>query len=144
MPWASSAHFIHQASSARFLLPYLFHSHWFLLNPLDFLGPITTSLPFGLIGLYANLMNLLIPFLGFPGPFYFFSISYNSHEFTTSFRRLPRLICFLPSHLLFLWACWPLFLPFWLEDLCFTIFSPHLFHFVRLLLPLGSFVKIGH
>ena len=59
---------------------------------------------FGLIGLYDNLMNLLIPFLGFPGPFYLFSISYNSHGFTTSFLGLPRPICFLPGHLLFLWA----------------------------------------
>ena len=35
-PWASSAHFIPQASSVHFLLSYIFHSHWFLLNPLDF------------------------------------------------------------------------------------------------------------
>ena len=45
IPWASSAHFIPQASLAHFLLPYLFHSHGFLLNSLGFLGPITTSLP---------------------------------------------------------------------------------------------------
>ena len=46
MPWASLAHFIPRAFLAYFLLlPYLFHSHGFLLNPLDFLDPITTSLP---------------------------------------------------------------------------------------------------
>ena len=44
-----------------------FHFHGFLLNSLGFLGPITTSLPFGLIGLYANPMDILIPFLGFLG-----------------------------------------------------------------------------
>ena len=101
---ARPAHFIPRASSTHFLLPYLFYSHEFLLNPLGFPGPITTFLPFGLIGLYANLMNLLIPFLGFLDPFYLFSISYNSHGFTTSFLRLPWPICFLPGHLLFLWA----------------------------------------
>ena len=105
MPWASSAHFIPWASSTHFLLPYLFHFHGFLLNLLGFLDPITTSLSFVLIGLYANPMNLLIPFLGFPGPFYFFSISYNSHGFTTSFLGFLGPICFLPSHLLFLWTC---------------------------------------
>ena len=107
-------------------------------------GPITTSLPFGFIGFYANLMNLLIPFLGFPDPFYFFSIFYNSHGFTTLFLKLPWLICFLSGNLLFLWACWLLFPPFWPDDLCFTIFSPHLFHFVGFLLPLGPLVKSGH
>ena len=85
VPWASLAHFIPWASSAHFILPYLFHSHGFLLNLLGFPDPITTSLPFGLIGFCANPMNLLIPFLDLPNPFYFLSISYNSHEFTTSF-----------------------------------------------------------
>ena len=85
---------------------------WIFANPLGFPGPITTSLSFKLIGLYSNPMNLLIPFLGFLGPFYLFSISYNSHGFTTSFLRLPRPICFLPGHLLFLWTCWPSFLLF--------------------------------
>ena len=102
---ARPAHFIPRASSTHFLLPYLFYSHEFLLNPLGFPGPITTFLPFGLIGLYANLMNLLIPFLGFLDPFYLFSISYNFHRFITSFLRLSWLICFLPGHLLFLWVC---------------------------------------
>ena len=105
MPWAFSAYFIPWASLAHFLLPYLFHSHGFLLNPLGFHGPITTSLSFGLIGLYGNPMNLLIPFLGFPSPFYFFSISYNSYRFITSFLGLPWPICLFPGHLLFLWTC---------------------------------------
>ena len=69
-----------------------------------FPNPIATSLPFGLIGLCANPMNLPIHFLGFPSPFYFLSISYISYGFTTSFLGLPRPICFLPWHLLFLWA----------------------------------------
>ena len=99
MPWASSAHFIPWASLAHFLLPYHFHSHGFLLNLLGFPGPITISLPFRLIGLYVNPMNLLIPFLGFPDSFYFFSISYNYHGFTPSFFGLPQPICFfLASH----------------------------------------------
>ena len=73
----------------------------FLLNPLGFLGPITISLPFGLIGLWANPMNLLIPFFRLPWPiFYFLSISYNSHGLTTSFLGLPRPIYFLLGHLL--------------------------------------------
>ena len=69
VPWAFSAHFIPCASLAHFILPYLFHSHGFLLNLLGFPGPITTSLPFRLIGLCVNPMNLLIPFLSFPSPF---------------------------------------------------------------------------
>ena len=74
--WASSFHvlgilgpFHSLGIFSHFILPYLFHSHGFLLNPLGFPNPITISLPFGLIGFCANPMNLLIPFLGFPGPF---------------------------------------------------------------------------
>ena len=44
---------------------------WVFAKSFGFPNPITTSLPFGFIGLYANHMNLLIPFLGFPDPFYF-------------------------------------------------------------------------
>ena len=50
---------------------------FFLLNPLGFPGIVTTSLPFGLIGLCANPI------------------------FTISFLGLPRSICFLSGHLLF-------------------------------------------
>ena len=69
MPWASLTHFIHRASSTHFLLPYLFHSHEFLLNPLGFPTQLPhpyLSLPFSLIGLYASATNLLIHFVGFP------------------------------------------------------------------------------
>ena len=45
LPWVSLANFIPQASLAHFLLPFLFHSHGFLLNPLGFPSPIITSLP---------------------------------------------------------------------------------------------------
>ena len=38
------AHFISQASSAHLFLFYLFYFHGLFLNPLDFLGPITTAL----------------------------------------------------------------------------------------------------
>ena len=73
----------------------------FLLNHSGFTGLITTSLPFRLIGLWANPMNLLIPFFRLPWPiFYFLSISYNSHGLTTLFLGLPRPICFLLGHLL--------------------------------------------
>ena len=95
---------------------------WVFAKSFGLPGPITTSLPFGLIGFCADPMNLLIPFLDFLGPVYFLSISYNSHGFTTSFLGFPRPICFLPSHLLILWVCWPLFLPFWSYGLYFTIF----------------------
>ena len=146
IPWASSAHFIPRASSTHFLLPYLFHSHGFLLNPLNFFGSITTSLPF--ITFWAS-WPLCQPyeftnsFLGLPRLNYFFSTSYYSHGFTTFIPWASSAHLLLPGHLLFLWACWPLFLPFWPAGFYFTIF-PHFLHIVGLLLPLGLFVKSGH
>ena len=84
VPWASSAHFVPWASLTCFIISYIFHSHGLLLNSLGFHGPITTSLPLGLLAfkttpftnsfLWASLTH-----------FYFLSISYNSHEPTTSF-----------------------------------------------------------
>ena len=50
IPEASLAHFIHWASLAHFIFFYLLHSHRFLLNPLNFLGLMTTSFAFGFIG----------------------------------------------------------------------------------------------
>ena len=81
----------------HFILPYLFHSHGFLLNPLKFPGPITTSLPFRLIGLCANPMNLLIPFLGFPSPFL---LSLHLLQFPWAYYFIPW--AFL-THLLSFW-----------------------------------------
>ena len=72
IPWASLAYFISWAFSAHFFFLYLFYSYELLLNPLGFptqlLHPYLL-LSFGLIGLYANTLNLLIHFLGFPNPF---------------------------------------------------------------------------
>ena len=108
---ASSAHFILWASSAHFIIPYLFHSK-FLINPLGFPSPITTSLPFGLIGLCANPINLLIHFLGFPGPFLLYL---HLLQFLWAYYFIPWAFS---THLLSFWplvtlrACWPLFLPF--------------------------------
>ena len=73
----------------------------FLLNLLGFPGSITTSLPFGLIGLYANTMNLLIPFLGFPNPFI---LSLNLLQFSWVYYFIPwasSTIFLFFGHLLF-------------------------------------------
>ena len=145
IPWASSTHFIHQASSAHCLLPYLFHSHEFLLNPLGFLGQLPHPyllLPFGLIGLYANPMNLLIHFLGFPDPFtsflpftipmgllLFFGFSWPICSFLATYY-----FCGPVDH----YSCHSSLLVFTL------LFSPHLFHIVGHFLPLVPFVKSGH
>ena len=144
--WASSTHFIPRASSAHFLLPYLFHSHGFLLNPLGFFGPITTSSPLITFRAYWPLCQpyeFINLFLGLPRLIYFFSTSYYSHGFTTFIPWASLAHLLLPGHLLFLWVCWSLFLPFWPVGFYFTIF-PHLLHIVGLLLPLGLFVKSGH
>ena len=77
----------------------------FLLNLLGFPGSITTSLPFGLIGLYANTMNLLIPFLGFPDPFI---LSLNLLQFSWVYYFIPwasSTIFFFFWPLIILWAC---------------------------------------
>ena len=106
--YASPFHyFISRASSAHLLLPYLFYSHRLFLDPFDFLGPITTYLPFITFWAYWPLgwpiefTNLV---LGLPRPIYLF---FYSHRITTLFIRLPRPIysffisfhsCGLPSH----------------------------------------------
>ena len=78
------------------LWPILFlHSHGLLLRFLGFLGLITISFTFGIYWpLYQP--HLLIPFFWAPlTNFCLHSISYNSHELTTSFFGLP-------------WACFSL------------------------------------
>ena len=69
VPWASSTHFVLWASLTCFILSYLLHSHGLLLNYLGF-----------------HSQFLLI--------FFFFYISYNSHEPTISFLG-ASLICLL-------------------------------------------------
>ena len=142
--WASSAYFIFWASSAHFILPYLLHSHGFLAKSFRLPSPITTSLPFKLLGLCANPMNLLIPFLGFFDPFL---LSLHLLQFSWAYYFIPwasstHLLSFWI--LIILWVCWPLFLPFWSNGLYFTIFFLHLFHIFGLLLPSGHLVKSGH
>jgi len=92
------AHFIPRASSAHLLLLHLFYSHRFLLNPLGFLGPTTTSLPLITLRAYWPLSQpngFTNSFLGRPRPIYFFFISYFSHGFTISLLRLSWPIYFL-------------------------------------------------
>ena len=136
IPWAFSAYFIPWASSAHFLLPYLFYSHGFLLNPLGFSGPITASLPLITFHAYwpsCQPYEFTNSFLGLPQLIYFFSTSYYFHGFTTFILGAFSAHLLLLGHLLFLWACWPLFLPFWPVGFYFTIF-PHLLHIIGLLL----------
>ena len=100
-------------------------------------------LPFELIGLYANPMDLLIHFLDFLGPFTFYLPLIILVGFTTSFIGLSRPICFFFATYYFLWACWLLFLLFRPAGLYFTIFSSYLLHIVELLLPLDLLSKVG-
>ena len=92
------AHFIHRAFSAHLLILYIFYSHGLLLNPLGFLSPTTTSLPFITFWIYWPLCQpyeFTYSLFGLPWPIYFFFTSYYSHGFATSFIGLPRPICFL-------------------------------------------------
>ena len=102
---AMPTHFILRASLAHLLLLYLFYSHRLLLNPLDFLGPITTSLPlitFQAYWLLSQPNEFINSFLELPwpiyflftSPIYFLFTSYCSYGFTTSFLKLSWLICF--------------------------------------------------
>ena len=91
-------HFIHRAFSTHLLLLYLFYSHGILLNPLGFLGPITTSLLLITFRAYWHLSQpneFTNSFLGLPWPIDFFVTSYCSHRFTTSLLGPPRPIYFL-------------------------------------------------
>ena len=65
----------------------------FLLNPLGFLGPITTSLPLITSWVYwplSQLNEFTNSFLGLPKLVYFLFTSYYFHGLTTSFIGLPR------------------------------------------------------
>ena len=100
VPWASSAHFVLWESLAHFILSYLFHSHKLLLNHLGFPGPITTSLPLGLLAFKPTPFTNSFLWAS-PTHFYFLSISYNSYELTTSFFGASLARCFLLGPSLF-------------------------------------------
>ena len=83
VPWASSAHFVPWASLTYFIISYIFHSHGLLLNSLGFHGPITTSLPLGLLAFKTTPFTNSFLWAS-PTHFYFLFVSYNSHGPTTS------------------------------------------------------------
>ena len=141
---AMPTHFILQASSVHLLLLYLFNSHRLLLNPLDFLILITTSLPlitFQGYWLLSQPNEFINSFLKLPWPIYFLFTSYCSHGFTTSFLKLSWPICFFFTsyHSVGLLTIIPAILACWA---CFTIFSSHFLHIVRLLLLLCLLSKV--
>ena len=93
------------------------HSHVLVLTPLGFLGPITLSLILGAHGLAINpLLSLLALPWAYYGSFSLFYITYC--PWVCHFSLSPssfRPIYFLKAHFFILWACNPLFLPFWLN-----------------------------
>ena len=141
-----------------------FHSLGFLgpFHSSGFLGPFSSSLPlllvwafaaqlphpclllpFGLIGLYADPMNLLLHFLGFPNPFTSSLPLIIPTSLLLHFLGFFGLFASSLPLIIFLWAYRPLFLPFRLSGLYFIIFSSHFLHIVGLLLPLGLLSKVG-
>ena len=138
--------FIPRASSTHLLFFfYIFYSHKLLLNPLNFLDPIITSLPLITFWAYWLLSqpNEFTNSLDFLGPFT------SSLSFIVSMGLLFHFLGFLGSFtsslplsilvglltiILAISTCW----------VCFTIFSSHFLHIVGLLLPIGPFVKSGH
>ena len=90
-------YFIHWTSSAHLLLIYLFIPMSFLLNLLDFLNPITTSLPLVTFWAYwppSQPIKFINSFPKLPRPIYFLFTSYYSYGLATSFLELPRSIYF--------------------------------------------------
>ena len=133
MPRASLAHFILWASLAYFTLSYLLHSHGHLLNPLGFLGPITTSFAFGFIGFWTNPIYYFLA-LGSSG-FFFFSISYNSYGLiTSSFGASFARFAFFEAtyYLVGLWTIIPAILPQWSLLLSFFILLGFFCHWALL------------
>ena len=87
----------------------------FLLDPLGFLGPITTSLPLVTFRAYWPLSQtneFTNSFSGFLWPIYFLFTSYYSHGLTISFLGLHWPIYSLFTSFYFLRAPWPPILPF--------------------------------
>ena len=121
----------------------------FLLDPLGFLGPITTSLPLIYFQAYWPLSQpnkFTNSFPGLPRPIYFLFTSYYSYGLTTSFLGL--LGSFTPSLPLFilvsLLAINPAISAYWACFLIPLLFSlSHLCYIVGLLLFLGPLSKVG-
>ena len=138
-------HFIPRASLAHLLLFYLFIPIGFLLNPLGFLGPITTSLPlitFRAYWLLGQLNEFTNSFLGLPWLIYFFFTSYCSHGFTTSLLGFPwPFISSLPLIILIgLLTIIPVIPPYWA---CFNILFSHFLYIVGFLLLLAPLSESG-
>ena len=118
----------------------------FLLNPLGFLDPITTSLPLIAFRAYWPLSQpneFTNSFPELPWPIYSLFTSYCSHGFTTSFigflgpftSSLPLIIligflAIVPA----IPACW----------VCFTIFSSQFLHICWVSSTIRPFVKSGY
>ena len=97
----------------------------FLLTPLGFPCPITLSLILGAHGLAINpLLSLFALLRACCGPFSLFYITYCPWICHFSLSGL------LKAHLFILWACNPLFLPFWLNG----FFCPFTNSFLPMLL----------
>ena len=144
MPRASLTHFILWASLAYFTLSYLLHSHGHLLNPLGFLGPITTSFAFGFIGFWTNPIYYFLA-LGSSSLFFsfflFFSISYNSYGLiTSSFGASFARFAFFEAtyYLVGLWTIIPAILPQWSLLYCFP------FSYCWASFAIGPFCQNGH
>ena len=137
-PFHSSSHLLHL---------YLFYSHELFAKSFGLPQPnyhiLTSYYFFGLIGLEANPIDLLIHFLGFPGPFTSFlplivpmSLLLHSLGFLDPFTSslpliiLVSLLAIIPT----IPACW----------VYFTIFSSHFLYIVGFLLLLDPFVKSGY
>ena len=112
----------------------------FLLDPLGFLGPITTSLPLVTFRAYWPLSQtneFTNSFSRFLWPIYFLLTSYYSHGLTISFLGLPWPIYSLFTSFYFLRAPWPPILPFQLVGL--TSLFPYYFSFPTFSILLGFF-----
>ena len=101
------------------LPPYLFYFHGLLLNPLGFLGPITTYLPLITFWAYwplGRLIQFTNSFLGLPRPIYLFLFPW-AYYFIHWASSTHLLLLYIFS---FLWASQPSILSFqsiWLVSL---------------------------
>ena len=137
-PFHSSGHLLHL---------YLFYSHELFAKSFGLPQPnyhiLTSYYFFGLIGLEANPIDLLIHFLGFPGPFTSYlplivpiGLLLHSLGFLDPFTSsLPLIILVgLLAIIPIIPACW----------VYFTIFSSHFLYIVGLLLLSDLSVKSGY
>ena len=99
------------------------HSYELLLNYLGFPGPITLSLILGVHGFAINpLLYLLSLFWACRGTFSLFHIIYCPWFAFSLFSNSFKPIYLLKAHLFISWACDPLFLPLGLNG--FSIYLP--------------------